>query len=341
MNIAPYRATVQAEDFQSQDPSLMRWLKQRHPDQSGNELKRWIESGKISVNGKAASNGGQLLQVGNEVAYLPNAPRADRAHSAGPKIYYCDTSVVVAEKPNGILTLPFQEERDSLMSRVQKVVPKLEKAGPIHPLRAVHRLDKEASGCVVFARHVSAQRHLQEQFAAHTVERAYLALVHGQVPFVGRQKVESVLVGDRGDGLKGTRRDPSQFGKEAVTWLEVLEVFPQATLLRCELETGRTHQIRIHCAELGHPLLGEPVYIRDFRGRNLRAPRMMLHATALGFDHPMTGQRLRFDSAMPDEMAAFIKSLRKGLIRSAPAQAPEKSRSPRDSRHDDDDEDTE
>lgn len=312
MNPAPYRATVSELEISAEDPSLMRWLRQRHPEVSGNALKRLIETGKLSVDGKRVSSGSQKLLPGQEVVFQPNAPRADKEHSAGPRIYYVDGAVAVAEKPTGILTLPFGEERDALMSRVQKVIPKLEKAGPIHPLRAVHRLDKEASGLVVFTRHVRAQRNLQEQFAEHTVERAYLALVHGRVNFVGRQKVESVLVSDRGDGLKGTRRDPDQQGKNAVTWLEVMEVFPNATLLRCELETGRTHQIRIHCAELGHPLIGEPVYIRDYRGKLFKAPRMMLHATALGFDHPVTGQRLRYDSPMPPELVGFIRTLKRG-----------------------------
>ena len=320
MNIDQFQQTVDAGGT-GEDSSLIRWLRERLSGQSGNAVHRLIESGKVWIDGRVELEPTRALRPGEVVELRPNAPRADRAHLAGPKLYHLDAWVVVAEKPTGILTIPFEEDRDSLMDRVKRVIPRIEKKGVVPPLRAVHRLDKECSGVVVFARTVPAQRNLQEQFAAHTVERAYLALVHGEVEFTTRHTVRSVLVKDRGDGLKGSARAPDAVGKEAITHFEVLERFPGATLLRCELETGRTHQIRIHVAELGHPILGEPVYIRDHRGPLFDSPRLMLHATSLGFVHPTTGQGMRFESPMPDAMNGFIHLLRRGKARGQP-QAP-------------------
>lgn len=321
MNLEPFRTPISAEALNAEDRTLIRWLKEHlasqgaqspdAPPLSGNAVKRLIETGKITVDGRMVKTPTYTLKPGQEVAYQPSAPRADKAHLVGPHLYFVDSAVVVAEKPIGILTLPFEEDRDTLLNRVQRVIPRIEKKGPIHPLRAVHRLDKEASGLVVMARNITCQRLLQEQFSEHTVERAYLALVNGVVNFEGRQRIQSVLIADRGDGLKGSRQNEEDLGKEAVTWIEVIERLPGATLLRCELETGRTHQIRIHCAELGHPLVGDPVYIRDYRRPLLKSPRMMLHATALGFDHPITQVRLRYQSPMPPEMETFIKGLRR------------------------------
>lgn len=311
-----FKRPVLPEDLGQSTPSLIHWLKHCLPELSGNAVKKLIETGKIQVDGKTVTHPVTPLKVGQEVACVPQAPRADKQHLQGPKLYHLDSMVVVAEKPTGLLTLPFEEERVALLTEVMRVIPKIEKAGRIFPLRGVHRLDKESSGLVVFARHVKAQQQLQAQFEAHTVERAYLALVHGEVAFDGRVRHQSVLVPDRGDGLKGSAHSPEQIGKHAVTYLEVLERLPGATLLRCELETGRTHQIRIHCAELGHPLVGEPVYIRDFRGKLLDAPRMMLHATTLGFDQPASGERLRFVSPPPALFESVLQRLRK-LARSA------------------------
>ncbi len=307
----PFDETVTSDTLE-EDASLIRWLRKRLPGQSGNAVRRLIESGKIWVDGVVATEPSRLLRVGHQVSLRWNAPRADRSHLVGPKIYYLDSYLVVAEKPIGILTIPFEEDHDTLMDRVRRVIPKLEKRGSVPPLRAVHRLDKEASGLVVFTRGVKVQRDLQEQFASHTVERAYLALVQGDVSFEQQRTMQSTLVSDRGDGLKGSARASNAVGKEAVTHFEVLERFGIATLLRCQLETGRTHQIRIHAAELGHPIIGEPVYVRDYRGPLLQSPRLMLHATSLGFVHPGSGEGLRFESPAPEVFASYLLGLRRG-----------------------------
>jgi 23S rRNA pseudouridine1911/1915/1917 synthase len=181
-------------------------------------------------------------------------------------------------------------------------------------LGVVHRLDKETSGLMVFARTADAKRKLASQFRAHDIDRVYHALAHGTV---AATRVETHLVLDRGDGLRGSfghfrrpRGGVPTDAKRAVTHVTPLARLSGATLVECRLETGRQHQIRIHLSELGHPLLGERVYIRDYRGATIASPRLMLHARTLGFLHPRTGERVRFEREPPDDFRAMIESLR-------------------------------
>jgi 23S rRNA pseudouridine1911/1915/1917 synthase len=182
-------------------------------------------------------------------------------------------------------------------------------------LHVVHRIDKDTSGLVVFAKTKRAEIGLGAQFRAHTVDRRYLCLVHGDVRL---SRVESFLVRDRGDGLRGSSRDGR--GKRAVTHVEAAARFGVATLCRVRLETGRTHQIRIHLAERGHPVVGETVYIRDLTAAGvepLAAPRLMLHAETLGFEHPTSGARLSFASQSPDFAPAALERLVAGWSQAA------------------------
>jgi 23S rRNA pseudouridine1911/1915/1917 synthase len=174
----------------------------------------------------------------------------------------------------------------------------------------VHRLDKETSGLVVFARSVAAERHLGQQFRAHSTERCYLALVRGRAK---PGQIESFLVRDRGDGRRGSATKPGE-GQRAVTHVRVVEELGEYTLVECRLETGRTHQVRIHLGEAGTPLCGERVYDRPLHGKPLPdgsgAARIMLHAATLGFDHPMTGKRVRWQAPLPADMAELLTRLR-------------------------------
>ncbi len=235
-------------------------------------------------------------------------------------IVHLDAEVAVVRKPAGILTVPFErDDRDTLLALARVAIRRIEtgkgKTANL-TLRAVQRLDKETSGLVVFARTIPTQRHLQQQLAAHTVTRRYLALVHGRAEDA---VYETLLVPDRGDGLRGSwgvfrpaRGEAPAEAREAITRVQVLERLPKATLVACELETGRQHQIRIHLSEAGHPLVGETVYIRDWRGKLLPAPRPMLHAAVLGFVHPRRGKSLRFEEPPPGDFAAILARLRPG-----------------------------
>jgi 23S rRNA pseudouridine1911/1915/1917 synthase len=178
-------------------------------------------------------------------------------------------------------------------------------------VRAVHRLDRDTSGLVVFALTPEAERDLGRQLRAHAAERRYLALVRGR-PKVGR--IESNLVHDRGDGRRGSSSMPGH-GKRAVTHVKVLEGLGDYSLVECWLDTGRTHQVRIHLGEAGAPLCGERVYDRPPHGRPLPdgsgAARPMLHAATLGFRHPTTGKWVSCSSPLPKDMAALLARLRK------------------------------
>jgi 23S rRNA pseudouridine1911/1915/1917 synthase len=174
-------------------------------------------------------------------------------------------------------------------------------------IRPVHRIDKETSGLVVFALTPLAERRLDGQFRQHSVERRYLALVRGQAR---SERIESKLARDRGDGRRGSGAN----GQRAVTHVRVVERLGDFTLVECRLETGRTHQVRIHLGERGTPLCGERIYDRPLHGRPLPdasgAQRIMLHAACLAFEHPATGKTLRFESPLPQDFDQLLERLR-------------------------------
>jgi 23S rRNA pseudouridine1911/1915/1917 synthase len=173
----------------------------------------------------------------------------------------------------------------------------------------VHRLDKETSGSLVFARTREALRSLQETFHAHRIDREYVAIVEGDVRAPG--VFEAPLVADRGDLRRGVAR-PGEAGKRAVTRYRPLERFGRATLVSVRLETGRTHQIRVHFAAAGHPVIGDSVYRRrDGLSAPVDAPRQMLHALVLGFAHPGTGEPVRAVSIIPADFIGVLEKLRR------------------------------
>lgn len=238
-----------------------------------------------------------------------------------PRIRYADAHLVVVEKPAGLTTMRHPEEAAEFGARAQRYLPptladllpallargRSAKAARVLP---VHRLDKETSGLVVFARTKEAERNLGKQFRAHALERRYLALVRGKAK-PGR--IESYLVRDRGDGRRGSTTEPGQ-GKRAVTHVRVVEDLGHYTLVECRLETGRTHQVRIHLGESGTPICGERIYDRPLHGKPLPdrsgAPRLALHAARLGFKHPVTGKGMEWKSPLPMDLRALVDRLR-------------------------------
>ena len=161
----------------------------------------------------------------------------------------------------------------------------------------------------MFAKSKKAEQGLAAQLRSHAMERTYRCVAHG---LMTSRRIESFLVEDRGDGLRGSTTRLEQ-GKRAVTHVEVYEVLRHSTLCAVRLETGKTHQIRIHLSEAGHPLVGEEVYIRDYEnagGRVLTAGRLMLHAATLGFEHPITGERVALSSELPPDFTSVVERLR-------------------------------
>jgi 23S rRNA pseudouridine1911/1915/1917 synthase len=307
----PAREAVQFKNDEfavAQAMAVDRALRERYDGASWNAVRQLVRTGKVRVDGQTVTDPQAVVPAGASVRLTMSAPRIG-GPEAVPRdaIVHADAHVVVVRKPAGIATVPFEDERDTLDRVVQSLLRKTARPGTsIPPLGVVQRLDKETSGLLVFSRTASAKKHLQEQLREHTVYRRYVAVVHG----VAQDRVfRSWLVQDRGDGIRGSTQNP-QLGREATTHVKVLEVLRGATLVECRLETGRTHQIRIHLSEAGHPLLGEKVYVRGFAGPVLPAPRVMLHAASLGFVHPHTGKDLRFDDPPPADLQTVINALR-------------------------------
>ncbi len=302
--------------------TLAALLRKRFPDHSWTAVRKLVAARQVRINADLCLDPARRLKAGDIVEVfdqpLPKLPaRADIV------LRHLDRHVVVVEKPAGIPTVRHPAERDWPAQR-KALVPTLDdlvlgqlRKGEEAPLkgkrprlRIVHRLDKETSGLVGFARTVEAERGLGRQFKEHTVIRRYLAIVQGPI---SSRRIASRLVRDRGDGRRGSSTLPG-LGKEAVTHVEVVEPLPGFTLLSCRLETGRTHQIRIHLSELGHPVCGDKVY----RGRPGEfqpadasgAPRLALHATELGFRHPVTGETMHWSMPLPADLQDFLDCLR-------------------------------
>jgi 23S rRNA pseudouridine1911/1915/1917 synthase len=302
---------VTAEEAGKTLPSLLRELL---PGTSWSRAKELCQSGRVWVDGSTSLDPATRVGEGSRIELRLDGPSLPRGPLPPDALVYADADLVVVHKPAGLMAVPFAGERDTLISLTRTVLARREGEGRGPALRAVQRLDKETSGLLVFARSVPAERELQRQFKEHTVARRYLGLVHGAA---ADGTHDTLLLADRGDGLRGSwgrfrraKGEPPPTARRAVTHVRVEELLPGATLVSCELETGRQHQIRIHLAEAGHPLLGEKVYIRDYRGPLLPAPRPMLHATLLGFDHPRDGRQMRFEAPPPADFLALLARLR-------------------------------
>jgi 23S rRNA pseudouridine1911/1915/1917 synthase len=296
--------------------TLAALLRARMPGVSWSRIKTLIDARRVTVRGDLCRDPARRLKEGEVVELLARALPAPRSPEE-IVLRHLDEHVVVAEKPAGMNTvrhpaeLQWTESRKELSPTLQDLVPRAiaQRTGSRGPrLRVVHRLDKETSGLLVFARTVAAESALGKQFHAHTVVRRYLAIVLGQ-PQSGT--LRSTLVRDRGDGRRGS----GEGGKHAITHVELLEDLGTHSLVRCRLETGRTHQIRIHLSEQGHPVAGDPVYHLRADGNETPdtsgAPRLMLHATELGFTHPLTGESLHWEMGLPPDMQMLLDRLRK------------------------------
>jgi 23S rRNA pseudouridine1911/1915/1917 synthase len=303
--------------------TLAKVLRSRLGGPSWTEVRKLIAARRVKVGDAVCSDDARRLQE-NEVVVLLEHPKPlpKVAHPDRLVVRHLDEHVVVVEKPAGVNTvrhpaeLEWSEQRRKLDPTLEDltrwaVAKRLDRPAKELPrLRIVHRLDRETSGLVVFARSALAERELGRQFKQHTVVRRYLAVIPGYLP---PQTIRSRLVPDRGDGRRGSTTLPG-VGKEAVTHVVVEERLPGYTVLSCRLETGRTHQIRIHLAEAGHPVCGDKVYVKKPGGGvfedNSGAPRLALHATELGFEHPVTGEHLHWTMPLPGDLQKFVEKLK-------------------------------
>jgi 23S rRNA pseudouridine1911/1915/1917 synthase len=269
-------------------------LAARVPGLSRRQARLLLDIGGVFVDGRRVKVAGRPARKGEEVSAVVGGALARATQRTGRDargederklppyaILFEDDDIVVVDKPPGLLTAPTPEsDRNNLADSLAR------RSNPPAPIYVVHRIDLETSGLVVFAKTPDANRELSKRFRDHDFERMYLAVVVGRFP-------EDVRVIDKPVG-----------GRRAVTHVEIRErLGAGATLVACRLETGRTHQIRIHMAEVGTPVIGDARYGRPW---SPAPPRMALHATLLGLTHPRTGDALSFESPLPPDLATWL-----------------------------------
>lgn len=289
------------------DQSLARLL----PAHSRNRLQGWLRQGRIRVDGamrdpKHKVWGGELLIVHGAAEV---APAKDRAEPIDLAILYEDANIIVLNKPPGLVVHPGSGVcSGTLLNALLHHAPclaELPRAG------IVHRLDKDSSGLLVVAKTLEAQTELVRQLQARSVKRRYVALVHGIVTHSG--SIEAAL------GRHPTQRTKMAVvgaGRHALTHFAPLERFARATLVQCNLQTGRTHQIRVHMAHIGHPLVGDATYGKRRSGSALLDGfgRQALHAMRLGLAHPATGETMEWQAPLPADLAALLDGLRRHSV---------------------------
>jgi 23S rRNA pseudouridine1911/1915/1917 synthase len=309
---------------------LDRFLAARMPEFSRTRLKQLILAGEVRVGGRTIEDPEYRMSAGDRasVRVPPPEPARPRPEPIPLSIVYEDSELIVIDKPAGLVVHPAAGNRAGTLvnALIAHCGDSLSGIGGERRPGIVHRLDKDTSGLLVVAKTDRAHRALARDFAEHGrtggLERGYLALVWG-VPEPRRGRIEAPIMRDP----KARKRMKVRAGgRRAATRYEVRRSYrgidgtPVASLVECRLETGRTHQVRVHLAHIGHPLLGDPVYGAAFRSKSSRlAPparaalqalsRQALHAYLLGFRHPLTGQQLRFESPLPPDLSKILESL--------------------------------
>lgn len=296
------------------------FLASRMPGQSRSSLQRLIEDGQVLLDGKQPRSSCRL-EVGQQVLVTVPAPvpTTPLAEAIPLKVVYEDHDLIVIDKAAGMTVHPGAGvDSGTLVNALLAHCTDLSGVGGELRPGIVHRLDKGTSGLLVAAKHDIAHRGLAEQFSVHSVKRLYWALIYGS-PTEDTGKISGII------GRHPTERlrlsGAARHGKPAVTNWRVLERFGSASLVQLRLETGRTHQIRVHLSEAGMPLLGDPLYPDGGRFNNLKDTRLKgmvahlgrqaLHARVLGFVHPVSGQYLEFSSEPPEDFMGLLGYLRR------------------------------
>lgn len=342
-------SSVYHVDQRSSGGTLVQALREWRPELSWSQTKKLLSSRQVSVNGAMCLDAGRRVKSG-DVVHVFAHPKTPQPTERDVQLLYWDQDVVVVMKPALMTTLRHREERNWSASR-KNLQPTLDEALPrvlqraetgeapgeisrgsrnvrgrgakpgrggrnprpprLPKVIAVHRLDRDTSGVMIFARNSESERSLVRQFKEHSIDRVYRAVVHGRP---AAQTLARRLIRDRGDGMRGTT-DSDVDGEDALTHLRPLEDFGKYSMVECRLETGRTHQIRLHLSDLGHLVCGDPLYWRRHGESNIEdtsgAPRLALHASRLAFDHPRFGERMDFEAELPPDLEKFVRRLRR------------------------------
>ena len=285
---------------------------------SRERVKLLIAQGAVLVGGCAASNGAAKVAEGMTFAITlpPTLPLEAEAQYIPLTIVFEDEHLVVVDKPAGMVVHPAAGNPDGTLvnALLHHCAGRLSGINGVARPGIVHRIDKDTSGLLVVAKTDGAHEGLAAQFAEHSIDRRYLAVCAGH-PSPPEGTISTRLGRSDADRKKmAVLPDDSKRGKRAVTHHRTLRRLDHAALIECRLETGRTHQIRVHCASIGHPLLGDPVYGRTPKAlrpllERLGFRRQALHAADLGFSHPATGEQLRFSAELPADITELIDEL--------------------------------
>jgi 23S rRNA pseudouridine1911/1915/1917 synthase len=286
------------------------------PTLSRERLKALIRTGAVQAEGKLLRD--PATKVRGDESFRVAVPEPEPAHNEPQdiplSIVFEDEHLLVVDKPAGLVVHPAAGNFDGTLvnALLHHCGGSLSGIGGVARPGIVHRIDKDTSGLLVVAKTDVAHEGLARQFAAHSIERRYLAIVSG-VPKASEGMVDAPLARSATNRKKIAIVEGKR-GKRAVTHWKRLELLRDAALVECRLETGRTHQVRVHMASIGHPLVGDPVYGRSGKMhgkilKELHFHRQALHATELGFTHPVTKHRLSFSSPMPSDMQELFNAL--------------------------------
>jgi 23S rRNA pseudouridine1911/1915/1917 synthase len=306
---------------------LDRALSSAHPEISRSRFQKLITAGQVTVNGTPVVDVGYKLR-GNETVTItipPALPAEPKPQNIKLTIIFEDRDLIVIDKPAGLVVHPGAGNEDGTLvnALIAHCGDSLSGIGGVKRPGIVHRIDKETSGLLVVAKNDAAHQGLSEQFAAHgrdgRMEREYLAFVWG----VPQRPAGTIATGLERSSTNRQKMAVSRSAtaREAITHYQLEETFGVASLVRCRLETGRTHQIRVHMAHIGHPLLGDGTYGSGFKSALVKLETaasnavkalkgQALHAEILGFDHPRTGTHLKFASPLPKALSHLHRELR-------------------------------